>query len=303
MLFHELYGHAYNIVTAVLREAIHGDLSLARFKELTSSQGESQGAAIRTALEKGIWPLLSRDGRPLVKNIPPLPPTELEQRWFKAICQDPRVKLFLPEHQEPDFAAVEPLFPPDCFVCYDRYADGDPFDNPRYVQNMRRIVRALKANMPLVIVYQGKNGLFSKKFLPHSLEYSPKDDKFRLLASTTQGLAYVLKVARIKDVLLTQEAWPTAMTPPLAEKRFLVLELEDERNALERALLHFSDLEKETLRLDENHYRVTLRYYERDETEILIRILSFGPLLKVTEPASFVERIRDRLRKQKNLGA
>ena len=59
------------------------------------------------------------------------------------------------------------------------------------------------------------------------------------------------------------------------------------RNALERAMLR-TDLEKETERIDDKHYRITLNYRQGDETEILIRILSFGPVLKVTAPESMV---------------
>ena len=47
-----------------------------------------------------------------------------------------------------------------------------------------------------------------------------------------------------------------------------MLELTDRRNALERVLLHFSHLEKETRRLDENRYRLTLRYEKEDEMQI-----------------------------------
>ena len=78
----------------------------------------------------------------------------------------------------------------------------------------------------------------------------------------------------------------------------VTFELEDRRNALERVLLHFSHLEKETKRLDDTHYRVTLRYDRSDRTEMVIRILSFGPMLKVVEPESFVRQIRERLNRQ-----
>ena len=40
---------------------------------------------------------------------------------------------------------------------------------------------------------------------------------------------------------------------------------------------------------------------EPDEQELLIRILSFGPMLKVVEPESLVEQIRNRIEKQQNL--
>lgn len=76
------------------------------------------------------------------------------------------------------------------------------------------------------------------------------------------------------------------------------MDLYDTRNALERAMLHFSDLEKETERIDDRRYRITLHYRQGDETEILIRILSFGPVLKVLEPESMVAQVRERLAKQ-----
>lgn len=85
------------------------------------------------------------------------------------------------------------------------------------------------------------------------------------------------------------------------KKRALVLELTDERNALDRVMLHFSHLDKETERLGENRYRVTLRYELEDETELLIRVLSFGPVLKVISPESFIDLLRERLKKQQNL--
>ena len=43
-------------------------------------------------------------------------------------------------------------------------------------------------------------------------------------------------------------------------------------------------------------------YYDKDdETELLIRVLAFGPVMKVTEPESFIEQIKQRLRMQSNL--
>ena len=84
-----------------------------------------------------------------------------------------------------------------------------------------------------------------------------------------------------------------------AEKASLTFELEDNRKTIERVLLHFSHLEKETKRLDENQYRVTIHYDRVDENEILIRILSFGPFVRVIEPESFISLLRERISKQK----
>ena len=57
-------------------------------------------------------------------------------------------------------------------------------------------------------------------------------------------------------------------------------------------------LKKETEK-KENIYLVKLFYDESDETEMVIRLLSFGPMIKVIEPLEFKQLIRQRLKKQK----
>ena len=74
-----------------------------------------------------------------------------------------------------------------------------------------------------------------------------------------------------------------------------MFELEDQRHALERVLPHFAHLEKETKRLDETHYRVTLKYDKADETEMVIRILSFGPMVRVLEPRRIIDELQKRI--------
>ena len=53
-----------------------------------------------------------------------------------------------------------------------------------------------------------------------------------------------------------------------------MIELTDERNALERAMLHFSHLEKKTEKVSNDRYKITLYYDKDDETELLNK--SFG---------------------------
>ncbi len=68
-------------------------------------------------------------------------------------------------------------------------------------------------------------------------------------------------------------------------------------------MLHFADLEKRTEQAAHRCYRIEILYRAEDETEILIRVLSFGPFLKVTEPGSFVSLVKERLKKQIELDA
>ena len=62
--------------------------------------------------------------------------------------------------------------------------------------------------------------------------------------------------------------------------------------------MHFSHFEKETRQLDERRYELTLWYDRDDEPELLIRVLSFGPILEVFAPAAFRQLVQDRIRRQ-----
>ena len=103
-------------------------------------------------------------------------------------------------------------------------------------------------------------------------------------------------MARIRSCELLEEYDPGAVTVPKGPLKALTLLLHDER--LERVLLHFSHFEKETQKLDERLYRITLRYDQDDETELLIRVLSFGPVLEVVAPITFRQLMRNRIQKQ-----
>ena len=153
----------------------------------------------------------------------------------------------------------------------------------------------------LRVRFHGRTGVRQSYIcIPYKLEYSSKDDKFRLITGF-RGRPLTINLSRIHSVQLLDFWEENEYRTPQERVRTLVMELHDTRNALERAMLHFSDLEKETERLEDGRYRITLRYRQGDETEILIRILSFGPVLKVIEPETMVAQIRERLARQKTL--
>ena len=80
-----------------------------------------------------------------------------------------------------------------------------------------------------------------------------------------------------------------------------MLELTDERNALERVSMHFSNLKKRTTKIEENKYRMELEFSRDDETEMVIRLLQFGPVIKVLEPTYVVAEITKRISMQLRL--
>ena len=297
MIFSEIYGSYFKAVSAILAKAVEGTLTE---KELTrtvlsTAFGESL-ITIPAKLTDGSWPLLGEDFKTPLRHKPHTPLTLLEKQWLKALLLDPRVRLFAPSDE--GLEDVEPLFTPEQFVYFDRYTDGDSFDDPRYVAHFQTILRAMRERRKLRIRYRGHRGLrHSYICIPYKLEYSPKDDKFRLVTAE-RGKPLTINLSRIDSVALLDPWDESEYRQPQEREQTLVMELHDVRNALERAMLHFSDLEKETEKLDDKRYRITLRYRQSDETEILIRILSFGPVLKVVEPERMVAQIRERLARQ-----
>ena len=302
MLFHEIYGAYFRAVGDILAEAAAGKLSDRRMTELVRERAFAESVlTIPASLKDGTWPLLHDDLSTPIQHPPSMPLSTLEKRWLKALLSDPRIRLFEPSPE--GLEDVKPLFTPDTFVFFDRYADGDPYDDPAYVEHFRTILTALRERRKLRIRFTGSRGRkHSWTCVPHRLEYSTKDDKFRLLTFSPRS-TLTINLARIREAELLEPYAPEEFTPCPPRKDTLVLELIDQRNALERVMLHFSHLEKETVRLDEDRYRLSLRYEREDETEILIRVLSFGPVLRVIEPESFKEKIKERLEKQKKLRA
>lgn len=297
MLFSEIYGSYYNVVAAILAEASGGKLTERRLTELVRERafGES-GLTIPAALKSGAWPLLDQDLRSVLRDKPAMPLTTLQKRWLKALLSDPRIALFSPDMT--GLEDVQPLYAPDTFVYFDRYGDGDPYEDPGYVACFQTALRAIRERRGLRVRYRDHSGARrSFQCAPYRLEYSSKDDKFRLLVSGVRWLT-TINMARVRSCELLEPYDSQAVPPPRERPEELVMLLRDERNGLERVLLHFSHFEKETVKLDGGLYQIKLRYDRDDETELLIRVLSFGPVLEVKSPAAFIDLMRERIHRQ-----
>ncbi|EGO62674.1 WYL domain-containing protein [Acetonema longum] len=297
MLFSEVYSAYFNAVAAIITEALESELTVKRMDEIIRERAFSASMlTILPALKNSEWTILDKNLRTPIKRKPKMPLTILQKRWLKAISQDLRIALF--DVSLPGLEDIEPLFTPDDFVFFDRYSDCDPFSDTDYITRFKMILTALREKRRLRIEYRNRhNRLMQGRFIPYRLEYSSKDDKFRLETTGGRYAAYI-NLKRIESCELLEAYDANSIIPPVrrdASVRFL---LKNERNALDRVMLHFSDCRKETMRLDNGLYEVQLWYEAQDETEILIRILSFGPMLKVTAPDSFISLMKNRISMQ-----
>ncbi len=301
MIFNEIYGAYYNAVAEILKLAVKGELDEERLKRAVEGKafGES-GLVIPSALKNERWQLLFKDYTTPIKHIPTMPLTLVQKMWLKAVSLDKRVKLF-----DFDFSfldGVEPLYRPEDIVYYDRYSDGDDYSDEGYIARFKLILSAIKERHPIKLELESSRGRkMIENVIPEHLEYSEKDDKFRLITSGCR-FVHMLNLSRIKWCRLYNG---DGIDPEIVHKnktKEVTLEVTELRNTLERAMLHFSNFEKRIEKSGEGIYTVHIFYDEGDETEILIRILSFGHTLRVVSPESFVNLIKTRLIKQKNCG-
>lgn len=299
MIFSELYGAYYKVMAKIIDSATCHPLEKGELYEIIQEHAFGESVlAIEKAVSEEKWQLIHKDGTTPLTHKVSLPLTSLQKRWLKAISLDPRMKLFGVEF--PELADVEPLFTAEDYVIFDKYGDGDPYENPEYVENFRVILSAIKDRKPLEIAMKNRTGgILRFVVMPDYLEYSEKDDKFRLIGSGRK-YADTVNLGRIVSCRIYEgEYTPGSRKTRLQTgPRTVTFELTDERNALERVLLHFAHFEKQAEKLDEKKYRVSVTYEKEDETEILIRILSFGPMIRVMGPDSFIDLIRERLMKQ-----
>ena len=300
MLFHEIYGCYYRAVAKMLNLAIAGGLTEKKMYEIVAETAFEESSLIMIpALKKQEWQLLDENLHTPLKHTPDMPLTILEKRWLKTILLDKRGKLFfgsVPENSA--LADVEPLFLPEDIVYFDRYADGDDYDDPAYIANFHLIRQTIAERRKLKASF--RNGREQKRceiLEPVQLEYSDKEDKFRVLCADRQSIK-TINLGRIVQCELLEDTFPENVRLKEREKKVLKFTLTDERKALERAMMKFSHYKKEVERRDAGNYLVTLEYDVDDEADVLIQILSFGSYIEVTAPDEMREELRKRMERQ-----
>lgn len=306
MLFSEIYSAYYNTVASIISSSQQGKLdSDLLFKIVKESAFPESFMTIGSALETGKWPLVKKDYSTNIQNIPTMPLSILQKRWLKALCNDKRIRLFVSEEVlewfKNQLQDVEALFNENDYYLYDKYSDGDPYDDPDYIKNFHTVLKAIHQKKTISVEYTGRFGQ-QKRFVcaPYKIEYSEKDDKFRII-SKVKNQHSILNIARINSCELTENSKVDDLPEddlPDNRRTSVTLEIYNERKAMERVMLAFAHFEKSAVQISDEVYQLTLNYDSFDETELVVRVLSFGPMVKVLEPERFRNLIQERISKQ-----
>ena len=297
MIFNEIYGCYYNAVAKMISLAVDGRLTESKMNEIASEYAfEESLLTIIPAIKKQEWQVIDHELETPIVNKPSMPMTTLEKRWLKTILLDPRIALFqIPMGELKD---VEPLFEPGDIVYFDRYLDGDRYDQPSYIANFFIIQQAIKEHKKVRIKFwNNRNQERTHLFEPIKIEYSDKEDKFRVLCAGRWDIRTV-NMGRIIQCTRLEETFPEELCLQTRKRDTLIFELTDERNALERVMMKFAHYKKEVERIDENLYRVQMEYDVDDETDVLIQMMSFGSYVKILAPDKMKEEFCIRISKQ-----
>lgn len=299
MVFSELYSAYYNTVASIISEIQKGEKSQKELQKIVVKKAFGESVlTIIPSLKSGKWQIVTPDFSTPITHKPTMPLTLLQKMWLKAISLDKRIQLFGVEF--PSLSDIEPLFTPDDYYVYDKYSDGDDFENENYIKNFKTILEAIRNKTQIKFEMTDRNGntVFAR-CRPLGLEYSEKDDKFRVI---TAGKRYVstVNLSKIKFCTIYTGNKPCSFKPKETQFDTATVKITDERNALERFMLHFAHFEKQAEKLGKNTYLIKFKYDVKDDAEIAIRLLSFGPRIEVIESESLRGLIIEKLKKQKN---
>ena len=318
VVFSEIYGAYYRIAARAMREKTVTDDEVYELIRLLGFRDSALFLPQKLLPQNdgSDWGLLRRnaDGSlsRITENPPPAVLTLLQKRWLKSKLADPRFRLFFDDEKlrrlEERLADIKPLYRLEHFRYFDKFTDGDDYADSLYRENFRVILSAIKSRELLKIAYtSGHDKRICFTCLPLNIEYSEKNDKLRVLARKHRNgrisSGGVINIGRIDAIERTGRFFTGDINAPFTKPRNSVtVYVASERNAVERFLMAFASYEKRADRdLENGGCVVTLHYDKSDETELLIRLLSFGAAVEILSPGELRRQAAERVARQSEL--
>ena len=314
-LFSEIYSAYYHVVNRILRRAKGGITEKEMIRQVEEDAYGESSLFIVPKLTGGQWDLLTKkEGTYYSDKVDAVSGnlTTLQLSYIKSLLGDERLGLFLNYEERVEVQDLLEEYPAlfDCkdFRYYDQFLDGDDYTEEGYREKFSILMRAIKEKKLVRIRYREQKS--GDVYLPVNLEYSSKNNKFRLAAvQMIHGKGKVSKyllVNRMEQVELLDEVYENDDGEELfgsrIKREWVEFEIYNERNALERCTLHFSNYEKHIEYVKERDCWICRMYYDwNDQMEILVSLLSFGPVIKVLGPVEFVEMVKIRLYRQRKV--
>lgn len=242
----------------------------------------------------------------------PIRLTNIEKYWLKNLLNEEFIQLILSDTTISKLkSALEEVDCPNTNEIIDTTNKSilpaiEDFD--KYKTNFRILIKAILEGSIIKYCNVDRFGkeYCDKRALPVRIEYSVKDERFRVsiysLDDNRPIMANILSLSNIEieenqDLSFDREAVIRQVHESRYSKEPIILELIDERAAMERCFMSFSELERFSRCIGENKYEMKLYYYTFEEEEIIRKILAIGPYVKVISPQNIREEVIRRIRK------
>lgn len=317
--FSDIYNCYYQVMKKILTEK--APLFEKDIRAIIEKEGFKESPFfIMPKIISGEWDFFTHKGNIFISKLKSSfaqPLSHLQKCYISALLLDEKIQLFFSKEEliklKNMFAEYKPLWKPEDFYYYDRFTDKDDFTNTYYISIFQTILSAIKNRQCIKINYKGKNSTGLHTLFPCRLEYSLKNDRIRMVAVPVSCFNLLLNtrietynLCNIYNITLLGRY--TGEMPDINKiiiksyyKEPVHLLIKDRRNALERTMLQFANYEKNTIQIDEETYECFIYYNKNVETELLIEVLSFGPLIKVLGNQEFLGQLKKRLKKQRQL--
>jgi hypothetical protein len=229
--------------------------------------------------------------------------SKLEKSWLNGMIKEPVVQALLGKEtlEKLEVALIDVKEGSNQVIEFTNKVKNDfKVDLEKISKDFYTILEGIINEKPILYSNVDKNGneYNNQLALPIRIEYSLKDDKFRAsLYSLEENRSIMVNLHTLKEVKIAlnvnSKIKREDVLKKLKEKKYseipITIELEDIRGAMERCFMSFSSFERNSRNISENKYEIDIYYYTFEEDEVIRKIMSLGPYVKVKSP----DRVRD----------
>lgn len=312
-MYHEIYGKYYQIIHNLLNSKPQTEKEI---NDYIRSQGFDESFLYLNAqMLVDEYHLFVKKGDlfyPLTNSKIPLFLTNEQKNWLNTMLFDEKVKLFLSDERrnyyQKEFAGN---------VLYDDktyqylFQDVDKDEITSKMSNVFRFVKnAIMQEMDINLTFiSSKNYYTHKKVAPYKIEYSMQDQKMRLIAVEYRNgepkRIIRIKLASIVGYRMVERVKKIDFKYFLQEevlKEPLIIEVYPILNGIERVFIELSNYKREAFYDKERNLSIMKIYYEKaDEMDLVLKMLSFGKVVKILSDGFIKEEVLRRINKQKEL--
>ena len=281
-------------------EFIDKNRSTFREKILNKCLNEENNLNLLKEKDGKYYPIIEKEGEiPLKVRF-----TSLEKQWLKDLIENEKAKILLGEEivnkLKENLKDVENLAYGNIQIT-NRTLPEESIEDKDFREKFFTILKGILESKAIIYTNIDRNGNVYKnqRAIPIRIEYSLRDEKFRVSFYSIEEKRPVMTVMdNLTKVSLGDKVSRKDIFSKIKNKyvdKPIILQVKDERSAMERFFMSFSSYERYARVIEKDVYEIELYYYSFQKEEIIRKIISLGPYVKVKSPENIVETIMERI--------